>query len=107
MDLLRTNLRRLNWSAFWISARIRSTEAPLPLLGDEPKQKAFAKRPSIWNPFRGLETEADAREAAKVGAAAAGIIVIEHVVFALIAGTRWATVGNFIAIALMGLLAWS
>jgi hypothetical protein len=76
-------------------------------LGGEPKQETVAKkRPSIWNPFKGIETEADAREAAKVGAVAAGIIAIEHVVFGLGFGSRSATVGNLIAIVLMAFLGW-
>jgi hypothetical protein len=76
-------------------------------LGGEPKQETVAKkRPSIWNPFKGLETDADARDAAKVGAVAAGIIAIEHVVFGLGFGSRSATAGNLIAIVLMAFLGW-
>ena len=46
-------------------ANLESEESGLPsaLPGGEPKQspKASAKKlPSIWNPFQGLETEADA-----------------------------------------------
>jgi hypothetical protein len=92
-------------------ANLESEESMLAsaLPGGEPKQdrKAIAKnRPSIWNPFQGLETEADALEAAKVGAVVAGIIAIEHVVFGLSVGTGSATIGNLIAIVLMAFLAW-
>ena len=92
-------------------ANLESEESRLPSAstGAEPKQdrKAIAKkRPSIWNPFQGLETEADALEAAKVGAVVAGIIAIEHVVFGLSVGTRSATIGNLIAIVLMAFLGW-
>jgi hypothetical protein len=78
--------------------------------GVESKQdrKAVAtKRPSIWNPFRRLETESDALEAAKAGAVVAGIIAIEHVVFGLSVGAKSATAGNLIAIVVMAFLGWS
>ena len=69
-------------------------------------RRAATKRPSIWNPFQGLETEADTLEAAKAGAVVAGIIAIEHVVFGLSVGSRSAALGNVIAVALMGFLGW-
>jgi hypothetical protein len=62
--------------------------------------------PRRQNQSRGLETEADALEAAKVGAVVAGIIAIEHVVFGLSVDTRPATVGNLMAIVLMAFLGW-
>ena len=92
-------------------ANLEPDESRLPSAspGGEPKQdlKAVAKqRPSIWNPFQGLETEADALQAAKVGAVVAGIIAIEHVVFGLSMGTRSSTVGNLIAIVVMAFMGW-
>ena len=72
----------------------------------EDRRAIATKRPSIWNPFRGLETEADALEATKAGAVVAGIIAIEHVVFGLSVGSRSAALGNVIAVALMGFLGW-
>ena len=71
----------------------------------EDRRAIATKRPSIWNPFRGLETEADALEAAKAGAVVAGIIAVEHVVFGLRVGST-AALGNVIAVALMGFLGW-
>ena len=92
-------------------ANLKCEESGLPSAspGGEPKQdpKPGAKKlPSIWNPFQGLETEADALQAAKVGAVVAGIVAIEHVVFGLSVGAGSATVGNLIAIVLMGFLGW-
>jgi hypothetical protein len=72
----------------------------------EDRRAIATKRPSIWNPFRGLETEADALEAAKAGAVVAGIIAVEHVVFGLSVGTKSATAGNLIAIVVMAFLGW-
>ena len=89
-------------------ANTESEESKLPSTA-EPKQdpKAIAeKRPSIWNPLKKLDTKGDALEAARVGAIVAGIIAIEHVVFGLSVGTRSATIGNLIAIVLMGFLGW-
>ena len=86
------------------------SKPPSASTGGEPTldHKANAtKHPSIWNPLRRLETEVDALEAVKAGAVAAGIIAIEHVVFALGAGTRSAIVGNLITIVLMAFLGWS
>jgi hypothetical protein len=90
---------------------MESEESRLPSASTdgEPKQgrKAIAMtRLSIWNPFQGLETEAGALEAAKVGAVVAGIVAIEHVVFGLSVGTRSATAGNLIAIVVMAFLGW-
>jgi drug/metabolite transporter (DMT)-like permease len=87
---------------------LESEETRPPSAGETKQDlKAVAKkRPSIWNPFQGLKTEADALEAAKVGAVVTGIIAIEHVVFGLSIGTRSATVGNLIAIVLMAFLGW-
>ena len=81
---------------------------PLRPAGSRSKIRRLSPRncPSIWNPFQGLETEADALQAAKVGAVVAGIVAIEHVVFGLSVGTRSATVGNLIAIVLMAFLGW-
>ena len=92
-------------------ANLEPDESRLPSAsaGGAPEQdwKTVAKtRPSIWNPFQGLETEADALEAAKVGAVVAGIIAIEHVVFGLSMGTRSSTVGNLIAIVVMAFMGW-
>jgi hypothetical protein len=91
---------------------MESEESRLPSASTDAESKEdrkgiAAKHPSIWNPFRRLETEADALEAIKAGAVAAGIIAIEHVVFALGAGTRSAIVGNLITIVLMAFLGWS
>ena len=91
------------------SLEFEESRLPSASPGGEPKQdrKAVAKqRPSIWNPFQGLETEADALEAAKVGAVVAGIVAIEHVVFGLSMGARSSTVGNLIAIVVMAFMGW-
>jgi hypothetical protein len=78
--------------------------------GGQPTQdpRVITKKhpPSIWNPLKELETEADALEAAKVGAIAACITAIEHVVFGLGVGTKSAVAGNLIAIVIMAFLGW-
>jgi hypothetical protein len=74
--------------------------------GEQDWKTGVKKHPTIWNPFQRLETEADALQAAKVGAVVAGIIAIEHVAFGLIVGTVLGTIGNLIAIVLMAVLGW-
>ena len=82
------------------------TQPPSASREPTPDNAITPKQPSIWNPFRPLETEGDALEAIKAGAVAAGILAIEHVVFAFGAGTRSAIVGNLITIVLMAFLGW-